>query len=51
MMHGANRFGFVRVFFFPFPLFTLLCIYTKENEDDGNFCDRPYFPGKLISEC
>lgn len=42
MMHGAKCFGFMRVFF-SFPLFTLLCIYTTENEDDGNFCDRPYF--------
>lgn len=48
MMHGAKCSGFI-IFFF-FPLFMLLCVYTRENEDDGNFCDKPYFPGKLISE-
>lgn len=30
---------------------TPLCLYTRENKDDGNFCDRPYFPRKLILEC
>lgn len=47
-------FWFCELFWFGFFFFSSILValfHTREKEDDGNFCARLYFPGKLISEC